>query len=298
LIRIGSRGSQLALWQANFVADALRARGEAVEISIIRTTGDQMQERALPVPGGKGIFTTEIENALRQGEIDAAVHSLKDLPTEIAPEFSLAAIPKRADARDVLLARDATSIATLPPSAKVATGSPRRRGQLLFLRKDLHVRPIRGNVDTRIRRLIEGEADAIVLAAAGVTRLGLTVFVQEYLAPEVMCPAPGQGAMAVECRADDGVTQVALQCLDDAATRVCVEVERGVLARLGGGCSVPVGVYCQPDGMGHRVYAAVCSPDGDAMVRIEHAGRESAEDLVLLASERLQREGAMEILAQ
>jgi hydroxymethylbilane synthase len=296
LIRIGSRGSKLALWQANFVADALRTRGESVEILIIRTTGDQLQETALPTPG-KGLFTTEIENALRRNEVDVAVHSLKDLPTEIAPEFCVAAIPRRADARDVLLAREKVSLATLPHSGNVATGSPRRRGQLLYLRPDLQVKPIRGNVDTRIRRLMEGDVDAIVLAAAGVERLKLTSFVQEYLAPEIMCPAPGQGALAVQCREDDSATRAAVCFLDDAETRFCVEVERNILARLGGGCSVPVGVHCAPETHGHRVWAAVCSTDGTSMVRIEHSGREDSEDLVLKISERLRREGAEAILA-
>jgi len=296
LIRIGSRGSKLALWQANFVADALRTRGESVEILIIRTTGDQLQETALPTPG-KGLFTTEIENALRRNEVDVAVHSLKDLPTEIAPEFCVAAIPRRADARDVLLAREKVSLATLASSAHVATSSPRRRGQLLYLRHDLQVEPIRGNVDTRIRRLMEGDVDAIVLAAAGVERLKLTSFVQEYLAPEIMCPAPGQGALAVQCREDDSATRAAVCFLDDAETRFCVEVERNILARLGGGCSVPVGVHCAPETHGHRVWAAVCSADGTSMVRIEHSGREDSEDLVLKISERLRREGAEAILA-
>ena len=296
MIRIGSRGSKLALWQANFVADALRTRGESVEILIIRTTGDQLQETLLPTPG-KGLFTTEIENALRRNEVDVAVHSLKDLPTEIAPEFCVAAIPRRADARDVLLAREKVSLATLASSAHVATSSPRRRGQLLYLRHDLQVEPIRGNVDTRIRRLMEGDVDAIVLAAAGVERLKLTSFVQEYLAPEIMCPAPGQGALAVQCREDDSATRAAVCFLDDAETRFCVEVERNILARLGGGCSVPVGVHCAPETHGHRVWAAVCSADGTSMVRIEHSGREDNEDLVLKISERLRREGAEAILA-
>lgn len=296
MIRIGSRGSKLALWQANFVADALRGRGETVEISIIRTTGDQLQESSLPTPG-KGLFTTEIENALRRNEIDVAVHSLKDLPTEIAPEFCLAAIPARADARDVLLAREKVSIATLAPGARVATSSPRRRGQLLYLRQDLQVNPIRGNVDTRIRRLIEGGTDAIVLAAAGVERLKLMSLVREHLVPEVMCPAPGQGALGVQCRADDSATHAILNFLDDAQTRFCVEVERNILAALGGGCSVPVGVHCTPEGNGHRVWAAVCSAEGTSMVRVEHGGREDSEDLVLNISERLRHEGAEAILA-
>jgi hydroxymethylbilane synthase len=296
LIRIGSRGSKLALWQANYVADALRGRGCKVEIVIIRTRGDQIQDRPLPTVGGKGLFTAEIEVALENKQIDLAVHSLKDLPTEIAPEFILAAIPAREDARDVLLAVAPVTVGSLPVGATIGTSSPRRQGQLLALRQDLRVQSLRGNVDTRIRKLEQGEADAIVLAAAGVNRLGLAGLVREHIDPEHLCPCPGQGALAVESRRDDLATQAALAFLDDAPTRRAVEVERGILAQLGGGCSVPVGVHCAPHHDGHRVWAAVCSADGRSIVRMEHSGRESSEDLIRMIAGRLRSEGAESIL--
>lgn len=296
MIRVGSRGSKLALWQTNYVADALRGRGHEVEVVIIRTSGDQIQDRPLPKVGGKGLFTAEIEVALEEKAIDLAVHSLKDLPTEVAPQFVLAAIPVREDARDVLLALTPVTVAALRSGATVGTSSPRRAGQLLALRSDLQVQSLRGNVDTRIRKLKRGDADAIVLAAAGVNRLGLAHLVREHIAPENLCPCPGQGALAIECRADDIVTREALAFLDDLATRTAVDIERAVLSQLGGGCSIPVGVYCAPQGEGHRVWAAVCSLDGRSLIRVEHSGRESAEELVDIVAERLRREGAEAIL--
>jgi hydroxymethylbilane synthase len=296
LIRIGSRGSKLALWQANYVADALRGRGCDVEIVIIRTRGDQIQDRPLPSVGGKGLFTAEIEIALENTQVDLAVHSLKDLPTEIAPQFVLAAIPEREDPRDVLLALAPVTVGGLPNGAMIGTSSPRRQGQLLALRQDLHVQSLRGNVDTRIRKLEQGEADAIVLAAAGVNRLGLAELVREHIDPEHLCPCPGQGALAIECRRDDSATHEALAFLDNAPTRRAVEIERGVLAQLGGGCSIPVGVYCAPHGDGHRVWAAVCSADGRSIVRVEHSGRESSEDLIDMIAGKLRSEGAEAIL--
>ncbi len=296
MIRVGSRGSKLALWQANYVADALRSCGHEVEIVIIRTRGDQIQDRPLPTVGGKGLFTAEIEVALAEKAIDLAVHSLKDLPTEIAPQFVLAAIPVREDPRDVLLALAPVTVASLPVGATIGTSSPRRQGQLLALRGDLQVHSLRGNVDTRIRKLERGEADAIVLAAAGVNRLGLADLVREHVAPENICPCPGQGALAIECRVEDDATRDALKFLDDAPTRTAVMVERGVLSQLGGGCSIPVGVYCTPHGEGHRVWAAVCSADGRSMVRVEHAGRESTEEIVNIVAGRLRREGSEAIL--
>lgn len=297
VLRIGTRGSKLALWQTNFVADRLRERGHSVEVAIIRTVGDSVQDMPLPAIGTKGLFTADIEHALADGRIDLAVHSLKDLPTELAPQFALAAIPLRADARDVLLSTKEVSLASLAQGAVVGTSSPRRQGQLLSVRRDLQVQSLRGNVDTRIRKLVSGEADAILLAAAGVERLGLTALVREHLAPAQCCPCPGQGALAIECRADDLSTREALAFLDDEETRFCVEVERGVLAGLGGGCSIPVGVYCERAGEGHHCWAAVCAPDGTAIVRVEHSGRESLEEMVAHVTDRLLREGAAAILA-
>ncbi len=251
ILRIGSRGSQLALWQANHIAHALRALGHTVEIQIIKTTGDRLQDAAFRAanPGaedGKGIFIKEIEEALAAGEIDLAVHSLKDLPTELAPQFVLGAIPARADARDVLVTVNGTTLYELPANARIGTTSPRRQTQLLALRDDLQFVAMRGNVDTRLRKLAEGQADALVLASAGLERLGLTEHISQHFAVTEVCPAPGQGALAIECRADDSITQAILKPLDDAPTRYAVTAERAALHALGGGCSVPIGIFCEP----------------------------------------------------
>jgi hydroxymethylbilane synthase len=297
VIRIGTRGSRLALWQAEHVAAALRARQIAVEIIVLRTTGDRVQDKPLPAVGIKGMFTAEIEQALRDSRIDLAVHSLKDLPTELAPEFSLAAIPPRENALDILLAPAEVTLASLPQNARVGTSSLRRQGQLLYQRPDLEVTPLRGNVDTRLRKLAAGEMDAIVLAAAGVERLGLTEMLREELPPSLCCPCPGQGALALEIRTGDAATRDAVAFLDHPESRFCVEVERRALAELGGGCSVPIGVYCAPQLDGdYRIYAAVCSPDGRPLVRIEHSGSGDASHLAREIVRKLTAAGADAIL--
>ncbi len=260
-LTIGSRGSQLALWQANHIADALRSLGHSVSIEIIKTTGDRLQDAAFRAANpeaedGKGIFIKEIEEALAAGSIDLAVHSLKDLPTELAPQFTLAAIPKRVDARDVLVTVGGKTLDQLPAKARVGTTSPRRQTQLLALRDGLEFLAMRGNVDTRLRKLQEGQADALVLAAAGLERLGLTEWISHRFDVAEVCPAPGQGALAIECRVDDVGTQTILQPLDDAATRYAVTAERAALHALGGGCSVPIGIYCAADGAGYVLRGA------------------------------------------
>ncbi len=261
VLKIGSRGSPLALWQANHIADALRALGHQVTIQIIKTTGDQLQDAAFQAanPGaedGKGIFIKEIEEALATGAIDLAVHSLKDLPTELASQFTIAAIPPRADARDVLVTVNGVTLGDLPKHARVGTTSPRRQTQLLALRDDLNFVAMRGNVDTRLRKLQEGQADALVLASAGLGRLGLTQGISHYFSVAELCPAPGQGALAIECRADDAATQSLLAPLDDAATRYAVTAERAALHALGGGCSVPIGIFCEAYGGGYLLRGA------------------------------------------
>lgn len=297
MIRIGTRGSKLALWQAEHVAGALRARQIEVEVIVLRTTGDRVQDKPLPSVGIKGMFTAEIEQALRDGRIDLAVHSLKDLPTELASEFALAATPHRKNPLDVLLAPADVSLASLPHRARVGTSSLRRQGQLLYQRPDLQIIPLRGNIDTRLRKLAAGEMDAIILAAAGVERLGLTEMLREELPPSLCCPCPGQGALALEVRSDDLATRDAVAFLDHAATRFCVDVERRALAHLGGGCSVPIGVYCEPhSGGNHRVYAAVCSPDGRSLVRIEHSDHRDAAHLANGIVLKLNEAGADAIL--
>ena len=288
-IRIGSRGSQLALWQANHIADILRAQGHSVEIEVIRTTGDRMQQPGFVVPeglDGKGIFIKEIEEALDQGQIDLAVHSLKDLPTTIAPQFTLAAIPKRADARDVWVCEPYWGLHTLPYGGTIGTTSPRRKAQLLALRPDVQFVEIRGNVDTRLRKLAEGKCDALVLAGAGLDRLKLATSVHSRFSPDELCPAPGQGALAVETRAAnhpaltdpkterDAWLRETLAFLDCHETRFAVETERIALDALGGGCSLPIGIHVAYEAAdsisGHyRVYAQVVAPDGECMVQLD-----------------------------
>jgi hydroxymethylbilane synthase len=269
LIRIGSRGSQLALWQANHIAAALRMLGHEVSIEVIRTTGDRMQNISFASVGAKGMFTKEIEEALLAGTIDLAVHSLKDLPTELGASFTLAAIPKRADPRDVLVSERYSGLEALPAGAVVGTSSLRRQAQLRALRPDLEYVEFRGNVDTRLAKLGQGKADAIILAASGLDRLQKTETIRERFAPEVLCPAPGQGALAIECRAGDRAMHAALQPLEDLDTRMAVTAERRCLAALGGGCLVPIGAYCHSIGADLSLRAVVAAPDGSQLISAE-----------------------------
>ena len=297
-MRIGSRGSQLALWQAHHIGDRLRALGHEVSIEVIRTTGDAMQQVAFAQVGSKGMFTKEIEEALREGRIDLAVHSLKDLPTELDSGFVLAAIPERADPRDALLSARYESFAALPQGARVGTSSLRRRAQLRGHRGDLEFEEFRGNVDTRIRKMVEGQVDAIILASAGLERLGLTEYRRECFAPLILCPAAGQGALAIETRADDAKTLEAAGALDDAATRYAVTAERAALAALGGGCQVPIGVYCAPVAEdAYSIAGVVASPEGRQSVRVEFEHElGSADELGERLAEALLRQGAKSIL--
>jgi hydroxymethylbilane synthase len=275
-LRIGSRGSQLALWQANHIAGLLRGQGHSVDIEIIKTTGDRLQEVAFAEVGSKGMFTREIEEALAAGRIDLAVHSLKDLPTELPEPFTLAATPPRADARDAFVSIHHASLASLPQRARVGTSSQRRRAQLKALRVDLEPVEFRGNVDTRLRKLAEGQVEAILLAAAGLDRLGKTDWVRERLSPRDFCPAAGQGALAIEARKVDARTIAALAFLDDPDTRFAVTAERAALAALGGGCQVPIGVHCRPsfssnsDPAEVEIFAVVADPQKGTAVRIHH----------------------------
>ena len=244
-LRIGSRGSQLALWQANHIADLLRSQGHTVEIEIIKTTGDRLQEITFAQVGSKGMFTKEIEEALASGRVHLAVHSLKDLPTDLPEQFALAAVPPRVDPRDAFVSVKYMSLASLPQGAKVGTSSSRRRAQLKALRPDIEAIEFRGNVDTRLRKLGAGQVDAILLAAAGLDRLGRTDWIRERLDPSIFCPAAGQGALGIETRRDDyGIIQ-ALAFLDNPDTRFAVTAERIALAALGGGCQVPIGIHCR-----------------------------------------------------
>ncbi len=307
-IRIGSRGSQLALWQANHILYTLRDAGYNVELEVIRTTGDRMQQPGfVPPPNldGKGIFIKEIEEALESGRIDLAVHSLKDLPTVLAPQFTLAAIPKRADARDVWVCEPYWALHTLPEGGRIGTTSPRRRAQVLALRPDVQFVEIRGNIDTRLKKLEKGDADALVLAAAGLDRLKRTESVHQRFSPEEMCPAPGQGALALETRASthpldeqrDEFVRGAVAFLEHPRTRFAVEAERSVLNALGGGCMLPVGAFCEPHENGYRLYAQVVAPDGEAMVQLSSFSCDGdAQELGRSLAEQLIARGALDLL--
>lgn len=249
-LTLGTRGSALARRQTDWVLARLREHwpGLTSTIRVIATTGDRLLDQPLPEIGGKGVFTAELEQALLRGEIDLAVHSLKDLPVAVTPELALGAICERADARDVLVSASGARLVALPPGAHVGTCSLRRSAQLLLARPDLVIRPLRGNVDTRLRKVQQAQYDAIVLAAAGVLRLGLEAAITEYLPFELMLPAPGQGALAVQCRADDAATRALLAPLDHKPTRAAVEAERAFLTGLGGGCAAPVAAYATAEG--------------------------------------------------
>jgi len=278
-LRIGSRGSQLALWQANHIAALLRGEGHAVEIEIIKTTGDRLQEVTFAQVGSKGMFTKEIEEALAEGRVDLAVHSLKDLPTELSEPFTLAATPPRVDPRDVLVSVNYASLAALPEGARVGTSSQRRRAQLKAIRPDIEPVEFRGNVDTRLRKLAEGQVEAILLAAAGLDRLDKAEWVRERFEPGDFCPSAGQGSLGIETRKGDTETIAAVAFLDDAATRFAVTAERAALAALGGGCQVPIGIHCRidmaadpddPNAPWVEIFGVVAAPDSGTAVRIHH----------------------------
>jgi hydroxymethylbilane synthase len=269
VIRLGTRGSTLALAQAREVAAALG--GADVEIVPMRTEGDRLADTRLAVVGGKGLFVREIEEALLRGDIDVAAHSLKDLPAEAPAGLTLGAFPAREDAGDVLVARRPATVMTLAMGARVGTSSPRRRALLLSLRPDLAVEPIRGNVDTRLRKLGAGDWDAIVLAAAGLRRLGLTPEPCEALDPEVFVPAVGQGIIAVQARSDDATTLARLAPIDDAPTRACALAERAYLARLGASCNTPLAAHARLEGGTLRMVAVVASEDGRQVLRARAA---------------------------
>lgn len=304
-LRIGSRGSQLALWQANHIAALLRGQGHTVEIEIIKTTGDRLQEVTFAQVGSKGMFTKEIEEALAEGRVDLAVHSLKDLPTELPEPFALAATPPRVDPRDALVSVKYSHLAELPQGAKVGTSSQRRRAQLKALRPDIDAIEFRGNVDTRLRKLAEGQVDAILLASAGLERLGKTDWLREKLDPTSFCPAAGQGSLGIETRKDDAATIDAISFLDHAPTRFAVTVERAALAALGGGCQVPIGIHCREalleSGLvsTDEVFAVVAAPNTGEAVRLHHSAQRkdsNPEALGRLVAKMLLEDGAGALL--
>src|SRR6266516_1322100 len=304
-LTIGSRGSKLALWQAEWVRAKLSALDAKAEIAIelIKTTGDQMKSAPLAIIGGKGVFTKEIEDALLAGLIDLAVHSLKDLPTVIPEGLTLAAITEREDSRDALVARHDLaiadrSIAGLGSAAIVGTSSPRRLAQLKYVRSDLRISELRGNVDTRLRKLDAGEYDAVILAAAGLGRLGLADRITALIPTETMMPAVGQGALAIEVRADDHKTLKLLQSLDDQTTRSCCTAEQALLREPGGGCQLPIAAHATLTRGRLRLDGMVASPDGKRLVRDHTSGpSEEAEALGNQLAKKLIENGARELLA-
>lgn len=296
-LRIGSRGSQLALWQANHISALLRERGHEVDLEIIKTTGDKITDVALAKVGTKGMFTKEIEEALAAGRVDLAVHSLKDLPTEVPPGFEIAAITKRENPRDVFVSKMYSRLEDLPRGARVGTSSLRRQAQIKALRPDLDIHPLRGNVDTRLRKLEAGEYDAIILAAAGVNRLGLTTHVKQIISAELLCPAAGQGALGIEIRYGDTGTRQHLTFLDDAAARAATTCERALLNKLGGGCQVPIGAFAEIRNGRLHLDGVVAHPDGSLVLRESRDG-DDPETLGSEVGETLLRRGGDAILQE
>jgi hydroxymethylbilane synthase len=294
MLTIGSRGSQLALWQARWIQARIQSFGMETRIEIIHTTGDKITDVALSKVGTKGLFTKEIEEALLAGAIDLAVHSLKDMPTELPEGLTLAAIPEREDPRDAMVGR---SLGSLALKAKIGTSSLRRAAQLRARRPDLNIENIRGNLDTRLRKLDEGQYDAIVLASAGLRRLGCENRITELLDPDVMCPAVGQGALAVETRADGGEAEQFAKQLEHRESRVAVTAERAVLRALGGGCQVPIGAYATVDGEMVQLRAIIVSPDGTEIIRKRASGASrDAEVLGRALGDELLAQGGRQIL--
>jgi hydroxymethylbilane synthase len=271
-LRIGSRGSQLALWQANHISALLGARGHEVEIEIIHTTGDKITDVALAKVGTKGMFTKEIEEALAAGRVDLAVHSLKDLPTELPNGFEIAAITERQDPRDAFCSRHYASFQELPKGARVGTSSLRRQAQLKAIRPDLDIRPLRGNVDTRLRKLEQGEYDGVILAAAGLKRLDKTELVKQIIPAEIMCPAAGQGALGIEIREGDAKARELLAFLNDQNARAATTCERALLNSLGGGCQVPIGAFAEVKNGTLHLESIVADPDGSKLLRDSRDG--------------------------
>ncbi len=302
ILRLGTRGSALALWQANWVAEKLRAHPAAptVEIIIIKTTGDQRQDVPLGAMAGKGVFVREIEAALLRNEIDLAVHSAKDLQSSDPEGLTLAAFCERADPRDALVSPHG-SLDALPEGARVATGAPRRVAQLRWHRPDLQFVEIRGNVDTRLAKLERGDADALILACAGLDRLGRSDVITERLSKEISLPQVGQACVAVQCRADDSHTYTLVgEACDHAPTRAAVVAERAFLARMGGGCTAPVAAHAQWTEDGLSLTALVAHPEGTAVLTTEktqEAGM-TAESLAAEVYESLRILGADILLAE
>jgi hydroxymethylbilane synthase len=298
-LKFATRPSALARWQTQWVISSLGEKHPDLtcEEKVITTQGDKILDKPLPEIGGKGLFTQELESELLSGAVHCAVHSLKDLPVENPAGLTVGCIPSRAEVRDALISKDGYTLETLPPASVVGTSSLRRAAQLLSIRPDLSIKSLRGNVDTRLRKALEGQYDAIILAGAGLTRLGLDSHVTQWLPLDVMLPAPGQGALAVQCRVDDDETLSLLAALEDASTRAAVTAERQFLLGLGGGCAVPVAAYADvsDETLDISLTGLVASPDGEQIIKISGNGNNPIELGKQLAQEALKR-GAAAIL--
>jgi hydroxymethylbilane synthase len=298
-VRIGSRGSTLAFAQSTWVKQLIESRYAdlQVELSIIKTSGDRFVDRPIAAVGGKGVFTKEIEDALLNQSIDLAVHSMKDLPTELPDGLAIVAVPAREDARDVLVTKGGLKLADLPWGARLATGSLWRQAQLLRHRGDLVITPIRGNIDTRLRKLDDGEADGLIMAAAGLKRIGRAERIGEYLADEICVSAVAQGALAIEARADSALREM-LGFLHDPLAEAETIAERALLRRLSGGCHVPIGARGRAAGDVLTMIAIVASPDGASLCKANLSGTLSeAYELGQRLAEELLQQGADKILA-
>ena len=297
-LTFATRPSKLARWQTQWIIQALQTLHPGLECDekIITTQGDKILDKPLPEIGGKGLFTQELESELLSGAVHCAVHSLKDLPVENPAGLTVGCIPVRAEVRDALISKNNFTLITLPTGASVGTSSLRRSAQILARRPDVHTESLRGNVDTRLRKAMNGQYDAIILAGAGLTRLGLDNHVTDWLSIDVMLPAPGQGALAVQCRLDDRETLNLLAALEDEATRKAVSAERAFLSGLGGGCSVPVAAYARVVDQNISLTGLVISEDGKKAIHVNRNGT----DAQILGNELAQQaiaEGANEILA-
>ena len=294
-----TRPSALARWQTQWVISALQEAypGLICEEKVITTQGDKVLDRPLPEIGGKGLFTQELENELLSGAVHCAVHSLKDLPVENPAGLTVGCVPPRAEVRDALISKDGYTLETLPPGSVIGTSSLRRAAQILSARPDVTTASLRGNVDTRLRKALEGQYDAIILAGAGLTRLGLDSHVTQWLPLNVMLPAPGQGALAIQCRADDRETLSLLAALEDAPTRLAVIAERQFLLGLGGGCAVPVAAYADlsHETLDISLTGLVASTDGKQIIKVSGSDNEPIDLGKQLAREAL-KQGAAEIL--
>lgn len=297
-VRLGTRGSQLARWQAQWVAERLATLGAEVELVPIVTAGDRHSEGSIGSLGERGVFTKEIQRALLDRRVDLAVHSLKDVPTEQVPGLVLAAVPERAPVADVLVSRRWPSLEAVPQGGILGTGSLRRRAQLLAVRPDLQVRGLRGNVDTRLRKVQEGQYDAVVLAEAGLRRLGLDAHIVQVLPPAIVLPAVGQGALGLETRGDDAAVRELVSPLDHGPTRAAVLAERAMLAALGGGCLTPIAAWGRMENGTLVLAGRVLAPDGSERIEAELTGPpNAAEDLGRQLAQQLLAQGAARLLA-